>query len=79
MERVAKEKIKDFDTINDGSHAIRKFSIGDFIIIVVLLIMNLGRIMGSNFERLDVFANTQVREYQYQLAIYIYEKGLSNG
>ena len=47
--------------------------------IVVLLIMNLGRIMGSNFERLDVFGNTQVREYQYQLAIYIYEKGLSNG
>ena len=47
--------------------------------IVVLLIMNLGRIMGSNFERLDVFANTQEREYQYQLAIYIYEKGLSNG
>ena len=47
--------------------------------IVVLLIMNLGRIMGSTFERLDVFANTQVREYQYQLAIYIYEKGLSNG
>ena len=47
--------------------------------IVVLLIMNLGKIMGSNFERLDVFGNTQVREYQYQLAIYIYEKGLSNG
>lgn len=47
--------------------------------IVVLLIMNLGRIMGSNFERLDVFANTQVRAYQYQLAVYIYEKGLSNG
>ena len=40
--------------------------------------MNLGRIMGSNFERLDVFANTQVREFQYQLAIYIYEKGLGN-
>ena len=34
--------------------------------------------MGSNFERLDVFANTQVREFQYQLAIYIYEKGLGN-
>ena len=46
--------------------------------IVVLLIMTLGRIMGSNFERLDVFANSQVREYQYQLAIYIYEKGLAN-
>ena len=45
---------------------------------MTLLIMNLGRIMGSNFERLDVFANTQVREFQYQLAIYIYEKGLGN-
>ena len=47
--------------------------------IVTLLIMNLGRIMGSNFERLDVFGNTQVREFQYQLAIYIYEKGLGGG
>ncbi len=46
--------------------------------IVVLLIMNLGKIMGSNYERLDVFANTKVRDYQYQLAIYIYEKGLGN-
>ena len=46
--------------------------------IVVLLIMNLGKIMGSNFERLDVFANSQVRDFQYQLAIYIYEKGLAN-
>lgn len=47
--------------------------------IVTLLIMNLGRIMGSNFERLDVFGNTQVKEFQYQLAIYIYEKGLGGG
>lgn len=46
--------------------------------IVVLLIMNLGKIMGSNYERLDVFGNTQVKDYQYQLAIYIYEKGLAN-
>ena len=46
--------------------------------IVVLLIMNLGMIMGSNYERLDVFGNTQVKDYQYQLAIYIYEKGLAN-
>lgn len=47
--------------------------------VVTLLIMNLGRIMGSNFERLDVFGNTQVRDFQYQLAIYIYEKGLGGG
>ena len=44
---------------------------------VTLLIMNLGRVMGSNFERLDAFGNVQVKEFQYQLAIYIYEKGLA--
>ncbi len=46
--------------------------------IVMLLIIALGRVMGSNFERLYVFGNTQVREFQYQLAIYIFEKGLGN-
>ncbi len=44
---------------------------------VTLLIMNLGRVMGSNFERIDSFANVQVRDASYQLAIYIYEKGLA--
>ncbi len=44
---------------------------------VTLLIMNLGRVMGSNFERLDAFGNVQVKDFQYQLAIYIYEKGLA--
>jgi putative aldouronate transport system permease protein len=47
--------------------------------VVTLLIMNLGRLMGSNFERLDQFGNTQVKDFQYQLAIYIYDKGLSGG
>jgi putative aldouronate transport system permease protein len=47
--------------------------------IVTLLIMNLGRIMGSNFERLDSLGNVQVKDFQYQLAVYIYEKGLSSG
>ena len=46
---------------------------------VTLLIMNLGRVMGSNFERLDSFGNVQVKQFQYQLAIYIYEKGLAGG
>ena len=47
--------------------------------VVTLLIMNLGRVMGSNLERLREFGNTQVRDFQYQLAIYIYDKGLQNG
>lgn len=47
--------------------------------IVTLLIMNLGRVMGSNLERLTAFENTQVTEFQYQLAIYIYNRGIGNG
>jgi len=47
--------------------------------IVVLLIINLGRVMGSNFERLVTMGNVMVREYQYQLAIFIFEKGLTAG
>jgi putative aldouronate transport system permease protein len=46
---------------------------------ITLLIMNLGRIMGSNFERLDSLGNVQVKDFQYQLAIYIFEKGLGSG
>lgn len=46
---------------------------------VTLLILNLGRIMGSNFERLYAFGNVQVVDFQYQLAIYIYQKGLAGG
>lgn len=47
--------------------------------VVTLLIMNLGRIMGSNFERLDSLQNTQVKDFSYQLAIYIFQKGLGQG
>ncbi len=46
--------------------------------IVTLLIMNLGRVMGSNLERLTALGNTQVKEFQYQLAVYIYAKGIGN-
>lgn len=46
---------------------------------ITLLIMNLGRVMNSNFERLNAFDNVQVRDFQYQLAIYIFEKGLQGG
>ncbi len=46
--------------------------------IVTLLIMNLGRVMGSNLERLTSLGNTQVKEFQYQLAVYIFNKGLGN-
>lgn len=46
---------------------------------VTLLIMNLGRVMNSSYERLLSMGNVNVKEFQYQLAIYIYEKGLASG
>ena len=47
--------------------------------VVTLLILNLGRIMGSNLERLTSFENSQVKDFEYQLAVYIYNKGLGAG
>ena len=47
--------------------------------VVTLLIMNLGKMMGSSFERLYSFDNVLVRDFQYQLSIFIYEKGLQAG
>ncbi|NLN41831.1 MAG: sugar ABC transporter permease [Clostridiales bacterium] len=47
--------------------------------IITLLIMTLGRLMGSNYERLSSMGNVNVKAVQYQLAIYIYEKGLASG
>ena len=47
--------------------------------IVILFIMRLGHLLGSGFDRLYAFGNVNVRELQYQLSIYIYEKGLMGG
>jgi putative aldouronate transport system permease protein len=46
---------------------------------VIMLILALGRLMGSNYERLYAFDNVQVKDFQYQLAVYIYDKGLASG
>ena len=35
--------------------------------------------MGSNYERLYAMGNVNVRPVQYQLAIYVVEKGLTSG
>ena len=37
--------------------------------IVTMLIMNLGRVMNSNLERLTALQNSQVKDFQYQLAL----------
>jgi len=47
--------------------------------IVILFIMRLGHLLGSGFDRLYAFMNVNVREFSYQLSIYIFERGLQGG
>ena len=44
---MAKKKNRDIEnsTVNDGSHAIRKFTVGDFLIILILVILCLTCIL----------------------------------
>ncbi|SCP98188.1 ABC transporter permease [Anaerobium acetethylicum] len=46
--------------------------------VIMMLIMNLGRIMASSFERCNAFGNPLVKDVQYQLSIFIYNKGLQS-
>ena len=60
---MAKEKVKEFDTVNDGSHAIRKFSIGDFLIILILVILCLTCILPFiHLAAKSVSSNTAVMQ-----------------
>ena len=57
------KKVRDFDTVNDGSHAIRKFTIGDFLIIFVLVILCLTCILPFiHLAAKSVSSNTAVMQ-----------------
>lgn len=47
--------------------------------IVMVLIMTLGQIFASNYEKISAMSNINIREVSYQLSVYIYEKGLASG
>lgn len=47
--------------------------------IVIMLIMNLGKIMGSSFERANSIGNTMVKEFSEVIATFVYVKGLQAG
>ena len=71
---MAKEKVKDFDPINDGSHAIRKFTIGDFLIIFILVVLCLTCILPFiHLAAKSVSSNTAVM----QKAVVLWPKGLN--
>ena len=67
-------KEKDFDTINDGSHAIRKFNIVDFLIIVILVILCLTCVLPFiHLAAKSVSSNTAVM----QKSVVLWPKGLN--
>ena len=68
------KKEKDFDTINDGSHAIRKFTIGDFLIIFILVILCLTcNLPFIHLTAKSVSSNTAVM----QKSVVLWPKGLN--
>ena len=67
-------KEKDFDTINDGSHAIRKFNIVDFLTIVILVILCLTCVLPFiHLAAKSVSSNTAVM----QKSVVLWPKGLN--
>ncbi len=71
---MAKEKIKDFDTVNDGSHAIRRFSVGDFLIIFIIVILCLTCVLPFvHLGAKSVSSNTAVM----QKSVVLWPKGLN--
>ena len=67
-------KEKDFDTINDGSHAIRKFNFVDILIIVILVILCLTCILPFiHLAAKSVSSNTAVM----QKSVVLWPKGLN--
>ena len=71
---MAKEKVKEFDTINDGSHAIRKFTIGDFLIIFILVLLCLTCILPFiHLAAKSISSNTAVM----QKSVVLWPKGIN--
>jgi putative aldouronate transport system permease protein len=47
--------------------------------IVTMLILNLGKIMGSSFEQANSLGNAMVRDFSEVIATFVYAKGLQSG
>ena len=62
---MAKERVRDYDnsTVNDGSHAIRRFTVGDFLIMLILVILCLTCILPFiHLAAKSVSSNTAVMQ-----------------
>ena len=68
------KKVKDFDTINDGSHAIHKFNFADFLIMFVLVVLCLTCVLPFiHLAAKSVSSNTAVMQH----AVVLWPKGLN--
>ena len=68
------KKEKDFDTINDGSHAIRKFTVGDFLIMFILVVLCLTCVLPFvHLAAKSVSSNTAV----LQKSVVLWPKGFN--
>ena len=71
---MAKEKVRDFDTISDGSHAIRKFNVVDFLIIFILVILCLTCVLPFiHLAAKSISSNTAVM----QRSVILWPKGIN--
>jgi putative aldouronate transport system permease protein len=71
---VAKEKVRDFDTISDGSHAICKFNLVDFLIIFILVILCLTCVLPFiHLAAKSISSNTAVM----QRSVILWPKGIN--
>ena len=71
---MAKEKVRDFDTISDGSHAIRKFNLVDFLIIFILVILCLTCVLPFiHLAAKSISSNTAVM----QRSVILWPKGIN--
>ena len=67
-------KERDFDTVNDGSHAIRKFNFADFLIIFILVLLCLSCILPFiHLAAKSVSSNTAVM----QRSVVLWPRGLN--
>ena len=71
---MAKEKQKEFDTISDGSHAIRKFGIGDLLIMLILTVLSLTCMLPFiHLTAKSISSNTAVM----QKSVVLWPKGIN--
>ena len=71
---MAKEKQKEFDTISDGSHALRKFSICDLLIMLILTVLSLTCILPFiHLAAKSISSNTAVM----QKSVVLWPKGIN--